>query len=371
MHRVSSDFINKSCRNLNFVVVFSLEISILHGMRRGGIAFLGMLGIGALAYTVQAVNNDASGSDDGNNGQAPYSAIWLRNVFDLKPPPPPPSDADPKTNAPPSNVKLTGITTIFGKAQALFLVQQTGAPGKPPSAEESYILSVGDRQGGLEVLNINSKASTVRIKHDGLESTITFETNHPPSGGPGGQVSAPGAPGAPGQTAPGQRGTGMRPPGFPGSTPAPITRPMRSANTSQGGYSPMTPQAAGYAQPAYAGYPGGVQNGYVQPVATVNTGSGVNLGSLLNQPASTQQLPVPATSNLDPAEQAAILLAQQVAHAGQVYPPPLPGLPDPNAPEENASPNQSTGMPPLPVPGGMPPMPLPGARSSGTLSGAR
>jgi hypothetical protein len=103
-----------------------------------------------------------------------YHAIAERNVFDLKPPTPPPPPAPAVTTAPP-NVKLTGITTILGNKRALFMVQEAPAPGKAQK-QESYILTEGQRQGLIEVLEIDERTGRVKIKNDGSISVVTFET---------------------------------------------------------------------------------------------------------------------------------------------------------------------------------------------------
>ncbi len=126
-------------------------------MKRGGknLRFV-CYSIIALTPKVRAVVNDSPSSEPANNDDAktgeegPYSAIWLRNVFDLKPPPPPTPVNTAVTNAPPPNVELTGITTLLGTKRALFMVQYAPAPGKPAGKDESYILTEGQRQGVLE-----------------------------------------------------------------------------------------------------------------------------------------------------------------------------------------------------------------------------
>ncbi|MDB6112707.1 MAG: hypothetical protein JWR69_4457, partial [Pedosphaera sp.] len=75
----------------------------------------------------------------------------------------------------PPKVKLTGITTILGNKRALFMVQEVPAPGKAQK-EESYILTEGQRQGLLEVLEIDERTGRVKIKNDGSISVVTFET---------------------------------------------------------------------------------------------------------------------------------------------------------------------------------------------------
>src|SRR5690348_6027189 len=117
-------------------------------MKRGIITTCCLFGCVALTTSVRAI---VAESTDGNH----YHAIVERNVFDLKAPPPPVTAA-PVTNTPPPNVKLTGITTILGNKRALFMVQEAPVGGKPQK-EESYILTEGQRQGALEVLEINDK----------------------------------------------------------------------------------------------------------------------------------------------------------------------------------------------------------------------
>src|ERR1043165_292151 len=103
-------------------------------------------------------------TDAGN----PYRAISDRNAFALLPPEPPPAPTPP---APPANIKLTGITTMFGNKRALLMVQDT-APG---SKEQSFMLSEGQREGDLEILQIDEKAGTVKVKNAGIETMLTFD----------------------------------------------------------------------------------------------------------------------------------------------------------------------------------------------------
>jgi hypothetical protein len=104
----------------------------------------------------------------------PYRGIMERNIFGLKPPPPPPSPEE--TKAPPPNIKLTGITTILGRKQALLMV---AVPAKPPqpAREESYILTEGQREGEIEVLNIDEKGGSVKVNNRGAIQTLDFVNN--------------------------------------------------------------------------------------------------------------------------------------------------------------------------------------------------
>src|SRR5271168_4601025 len=122
----------------------------------------------------------------------PYGAIVSRNIFDLHDPPPPAVKED-KAKEPPPNIKLTGITTIFGAKQAFFILNEPGAAGKQATTRTS-ILREGQREGVLQVVEIDTKARSARIMIEGNESLIHIETNKAAaSGGPG-----PGPGGAPG-----------------------------------------------------------------------------------------------------------------------------------------------------------------------------
>src|SRR5437016_4718743 len=84
----------------------------------------------------------------------PYQGIVDRNVFGLKPvtqitkPPEKPIDA-PK-------ITLTGITTIFGNRRVLMNVAMPAKAGEP-AKQQSFILAEGQREGEIEVLEIDEK----------------------------------------------------------------------------------------------------------------------------------------------------------------------------------------------------------------------
>jgi hypothetical protein len=197
-------------------------------MKCGGKTVICLLGSLALAAATRAVANEET-ADSAN----PYKVIIERNVFDLKPPyVPPPVQA---TNAPPPNVKLTGIATILGKKQALFLVQEPASPGKPANKEVSLILSEGQREGAIEVVEINERVSNVKIWNDGKLSELTFEKVNLPSSpvmmppnlsGPGGPSGPAGPLHMPNYVNPGQSPT-YAPPTPPGLSSIP-TRTLRT-----------------------------------------------------------------------------------------------------------------------------------------------
>ena len=118
-----------------------------------------------LSLFIVSTAAEAVGADSEN----PYQGIVDRNVFGLKPPPPPPSPEEKKVDLPP--ITLTGITTILGNKRALMNLQR---PGKPV---QSFILSEGQRDGDIEVLEIDEKAGSVKISQSGTIVPLSFEKN--------------------------------------------------------------------------------------------------------------------------------------------------------------------------------------------------
>jgi hypothetical protein len=108
-----------------------------------------------------------------NRLHLPGQAIPERNAFGLKPAPIPTIVDPPPTPLP--KLILTGITTILGNKLALM---KAVPPGNPPGravTEESLILAEGQREGNVEVLNIDENAGSVRVNNSGSIMTLTFE----------------------------------------------------------------------------------------------------------------------------------------------------------------------------------------------------
>jgi hypothetical protein len=106
----------------------------------------------------------------------PYQGIAQRNVFNLKEPPARPA-VDPTPEIKPPRITLTLITTIFGDKRAgLKWPAAPIRPGEQPK-EESHILSVGQSEAGVEVLEIDEVAGTVKIKNHGQLQTLSFTTD--------------------------------------------------------------------------------------------------------------------------------------------------------------------------------------------------
>ena len=180
----------------------------------------------ALCAATAAKTADGAGS--------PYQAIVERNVFGLKPPPPPP---DPEANKPPlPKITLTGITTVLGNKRALMKVPPTPAkPGEPPKTEQGFILAVGERQGDIEVLEIDENAGSVKVNYGGTVTDLTFEKDGVKA------VSAPGGQLPPGMVPPKTVMAVPGPMGGPGMGPAQF--PARSLRLP-GAAGPVSPQGA-------------------------------------------------------------------------------------------------------------------------------
>jgi hypothetical protein len=168
----------------------------------------------------------------------PYQDILVRNVFSLKAPPPP---VDPNEPPKPQALKITlnGIITLGTKRALMKTPPPAGAPkpGDPPKTEQSYILAEGERQGDIEVLEINEKLGSVKVNNAGTIATLTFEKDGP-KGSPAGAAPPP-----PGGVPPptGMPQPAMAPPG--GGSPFPM--PTRSLRTQMPGNPGMPGTASG------------------------------------------------------------------------------------------------------------------------------
>lgn len=119
----------------------------------------------------------------------PYEKIPARNLFGLKDPPPPPSPESLKPPPPP--ITLQGFTTILGKNQVLFKIAQPARPPQP-AAELSKIMAEGEREGDVQVLEINLAERWVKFDNNGtIEVKNMKEHAAKPGGGTGGGVLVP------------------------------------------------------------------------------------------------------------------------------------------------------------------------------------
>jgi len=104
-----------------------------------------------------------------------YEAIPDRNVFGLKPSTSMPQQPPQKN---PPQIILTGITTLLGNKLALLQALLPAPPGLPPR-EQRLALTEGQREGNIEVLEVDEKAGRVKVDDFGTITNLTFERNGP------------------------------------------------------------------------------------------------------------------------------------------------------------------------------------------------
>jgi hypothetical protein len=111
----------------------------------------------------RAAGNEASGNR--------YHGIAERNVFKLQQPKPVvverPAPVLPK-------LKLTGITTLLFPKRVFIKVQFPAQPGEP-AKEESLMLALGQREAGIEVLEVDEKTGIVKVNNRGAITLLTFD----------------------------------------------------------------------------------------------------------------------------------------------------------------------------------------------------
>jgi len=79
-----------------------------------------------------------------------------------------------------AHVEITGIMATFGKKEVLLRVTEASAVGQPAAAARSLILREGGKDGMIEVVKIDVKNGTVRIKNAGREQTLSTAGISPP-----------------------------------------------------------------------------------------------------------------------------------------------------------------------------------------------
>ena len=226
----------------------------------------------------------------------PYKVISARNGFDLKPPPPPPPTDFKPIEPPKSDLKFTGISKIGDVKR----VQMASVDPKKLGQFTYYDIQEGASQDGIEVLDIDMNAASVKIRNGGIESVLTFEKNAispAKPGGPGMALPMPGNPGHP----------------FLGGAPSnPATGPV-----IVGAKTPTAP-------PTFA-----------TPIPAANTGSttggsqGAGSTGLRSIPSrNVRTAPSNPPNNLSAEEQVILLEAQRQRAAQRgVELPPTPGIP--------------------------------------------
>ena len=238
----------------------------------------------------------------------PYSGIVDRNVFGLKPAPPPP---DPEANRPPPpKLTLTGILSgsIFGGKRAIMKAPPSaGKPGEPGKGEQSYVLGIGQRDGDVEVLDINDKpgSESVRVNNAGITVVLTFEHDgQKPSGG----APVPGAPPVAGAIPPPNPANPFKPAGSTSPGFVPPSRPMRYPGAANS-LSPPTIGGGGFSSSAYNGSSGVTMGG----APNMNIG-GQNISLAGGPQPQNQPQPQNTGPQLSPEEQTLLIEAQRLQY---------------------------------------------------------
>ena len=144
-------------RNQNFFLVLVGSIEYIQHMKIGTLILVGVLAVGGAVQKAGGVVKDN-----------PYQSIIDRNAFNLNPPPPPETNAPP---APPNKILLTGVMSIGETTKAMLEITEPG-PGKLP---HKPILAAGQKEHGVEVLDIDAEKGSVKVKNGGIEVVLTFE----------------------------------------------------------------------------------------------------------------------------------------------------------------------------------------------------
>ena len=186
----------------------------------------------AMGLTTQAMDN-------------PFSGIVARNMFNLVPMPTNnPADAN-KQPDPPAKISANGIMTLFGAPEVLFQVTLPPKPNQPQQVN-SYTMSEGDRQDGIEVVKIDQAAGIITFNNNGVVQEIPLgaATSSGPASGPASSPAnafgrpawsrGPGGPGMPGF----QGYAAGSSPGYSGGSSSPMdNNPNPGAN--EGAQTPM------------------------------------------------------------------------------------------------------------------------------------
>lgn len=268
---------------------------------------IGILASVALAFCAAAVSKDMSVDR--------YRAIPERNAFGLKP-----REQAATQEPPPKPIRkiiLTGITTIGGYKRALMKAEPLPGAGHQGEKEESMILTEGQREGEVEVQQIDEHAGKVTVNNSGTVMTLSFEKDGQKMPG-----SAPALP--PGSPAP--AAAGIPPAPLPSASPTPTGRivPGRPGWLAAPTSAPVPP-AIPVPVPATSAPPA---------TATTTTGQ-----------------PLPA--DLTPEERAIVLELQQQAAGSNANEPAIP--PDTTAPANPGASAPALSPPGLKVPQTVPP----------------
>ena len=256
-----------------------------------------------LAVALGGILLDAVGRADVTEPAAnPYQVILDRNPFGLKPPPPQALIGPPTNAMQAANVKLTGITSDSTGKKVWLMI-----PGQPGKNAQYFSIPEHEKQGDIEVVEINDKENSVKILNAGAQAELNFKDN-----------------GLPTPTAPAVQGIPLNPQGVPGMVPTPGLIPAP-------GVLPTPIKTAGaIPNPTGAAGTEAMANRYgLQPTATTAT------PGFRTIPARNVRTPNVAPQSqgesapADPVVQRVLMEAQkaQAERQGRAFPPlpPIPG----------------------------------------------
>jgi hypothetical protein len=117
-----------------------------------------------------------------------YDTIVERNLFGLKE-----HIVEPTPQVMPDlpKVYLSGVAH-FGRKVAFLRIVPVGKSAASAAAEQSLILTEGEKQGVIKVLEIDEKAGRVRINNSGTVMDLTFEKDAPRANPPANVAEQPG-----------------------------------------------------------------------------------------------------------------------------------------------------------------------------------
>jgi hypothetical protein len=140
---------------------------LFESMRHFGKRSVRLLSGLLLSLSTALLVSDAAGN--------PYGVIAGSNVFRLRPPPRQDA-ASPPVMIP--TVTPVGITTMLTKKLALLKVSFPARPPEP--AKEVYcILSVGQREGPIEVVAIDEIVRSVKVNNSGTIMVLSLDQDSP------------------------------------------------------------------------------------------------------------------------------------------------------------------------------------------------
>ena len=128
------------------------------------------------------VLNAGARADDGVLPNNPYAPVVVRNMFGLNPLPT--NDVNASQVDPPPKITPNGIMSIFGQLQVLYKVALPAKPPEQAARDVPYILSEGQRQDDIEVVQIDEKNGLVTFNNHGTVQELPLVKASAPAGSP-------------------------------------------------------------------------------------------------------------------------------------------------------------------------------------------